>query len=149
MQKSGYRHYEISNFAKQGSESKHNTKYWKCVDYIGLGLGASSCLDGKRFANSTDFDGYFNGYQKSEEYTLTQSEKMSEFIILGLRLIKDGVSKQEFANRFNTDIYDVFGKIINKHIANGLLCDNGENLVLTPRAYFISNYVMSDFVNNM
>ncbi len=147
--KNGYQHYEISNFAKPGSESKHNTKYWKCVDYIGLGLGASSCLDGARFTNSCDFDSYFNGYQKSEEYTLTQSEKMSEFIILGLRLIKIGVSKKEFAKKFNTDIYKVFGKIINKHIANGLLCDNGESLVLTPRAYYICNYVMSDFVNNM
>ncbi len=145
----GYSHYEISNFAKLGCESRHNTKYWQCVDYIGLGLGASSCLDGVRYSNCADFDSYFNGHKKSEEYALTQSEKMSEFIILGLRLIKIGVSKKEFAKRFNADIYDVFGKTINKHIARGLLFDNGKSLVLTPRAYFISNYVMSDFVNNM
>lgn len=149
LKSKGYEHYEISNFANKGYESCHNTKYWKCIDYVGLGLGAASCLDGVRFANSQKFDDYFNGYKKSEEYILSKDEQMSEFIILGLRLIKEGVSKEKFKNIFSADIYDAFGEIINKHISNGLLEDNGKSIVLTPRAYFISNYVMSDFVNNM
>lgn len=143
----GFEHYEISNFSKPGFASRHNSKYWQCVDYIGVGLGAASCFNGERYTNSDNFNGYFNGFEKLERYTLTKDEKMSEFIILGLRLINEGVSKVEFKNKFGVDIYDVFGDEIKKHINLNLLKDCGQNLVLTEKSYYISNYVMSDFVN--
>ena len=149
LKNAGYEHYEISNFSKPGKASRHNTKYWKCVDYVGIGLGAASCFKGERYTNSNVFDEYFNGFKKQERYTLTNSEKMSEFIILGLRLIKEGVSKADFKNTFGVDIYDVFGDTINKHINTNLIKDTGKNLVLTEKSYYISNYVMSDFVNNL
>lgn len=148
LSSAGFEHYEISNFSKPGFASRHNSKYWQCVDYIGIGLGAASCFNGERYTNSHTFDGYFNGFEKQERYTLTNEEKMSEFIILGLRLIKEGVSKTEFKNKFGVDIYDVFGSAIKKHINLNLLKDCGKNLVLTEKSYYISNYVMSDFVNN-
>ena len=77
---------------------------------------------------------------------LDNDDKMSEFIILGLRLINDGVSKEQFYNRFGCDINSVFGKYINKHIADGLLVDNGSNICLTRTGCYVSNYVMSDFL---
>ncbi len=145
----GFEHYELSNFAKPGFESRHNIKYWNCTDYIGIGLGAASCNDGVRYTNASTFDDYFNKFTKAESCVLTENDKMSEFIILGLRLIKQGVNKQEFYNRFKKDIYDVFGDVINRHIKNNLLSDDGKTIVLTARAHYISNYVMSDFVNKI
>ncbi len=142
----GYERYEISNFSKPGYLSRHNCKYWTCTDYIGLGIGASSCYRGERYTNCSDFEGYFDGYTKSEHISLTEDDKMSEFIILGLRLIKNGVNKRKFYDTFGCDIYSVFGKYINKHISGGLLEDNGSKLVLTSKGCYVSNYVMSDFL---
>ena len=141
-----YERYEISNFSKPGFPSRHNSKYWTCTDYIGLGLGAASCYNGERYTNCSDFNGYFDGYTKSERVVLSTEDKMSEFVILGLRLIKDGVDKKKFFDTFGCDIYSVFGKYIDKHIHNGLISDNGSSLLLTRKGCYVSNYVMSDFL---
>ena len=142
----GYQRYEISNFSMPGFRSRHNCKYWTCTDYVGIGLGAASCCNGKRYTNCADFDGYLNGYAKSEIIELTENDKMSEFVILGLRLINEGVNKQRFYHRFGRDIYDVFGNEIRRHISNCLLADNGASIALTNDGCYISNYVMSDFL---
>ena len=146
LEDNGYERYEISNFAKPGYRSRHNCKYWTCTDYIGIGLGASSCYKGERYTNCPDFGSYFDGYKKAEHIVLDNDDKTSEFIILGLRLINDGVSKEQFYNRFGCDIYSVFGKYINKHISDGLLVDDGSNIHLTRKGCYVSNYVMSDFL---
>ena len=142
----GYDRYEISNFSRTGYRSRHNCKYWQCVDYIGIGLGAASCYKGERYTNCADFEAYFNGHKKSEHIVLDTNDKISEFVILGLRLIKDGVCKKEFNQKFGNDIYDIFGSEIKKHISAGLLIDNGSNLCLTKAGCYVSNYVMSDFL---
>ncbi len=147
LAKNGYNHYEISNFAKDGYHSRHNTAYWKCDEYYGVGAGASSYTDSTRYTNICDLHKYIEDFSaKSESDALNETDKMSEFVILGLRLLQDGVDTVEFKNRFGKDIYDVFGDAINKHIKNGFIEKRGDNLVLTEKAYYVSNAVMVDFI---
>ena len=71
---------------------------------------------------------------------------MSEFVFLGLRMLIDGVDKKEFQKRFHNDIYDVLGDKIKKYTSIGMIEDKGDRIVLTPKAYYVSNSIMADFV---
>ena len=143
---SGYEHYEISNFSKPAYYSRHNSKYWECEEYLGVGLGASSYLHGERWDNTRDFKEYFRGDIKKDACVIDRDEQMSEFIILGLRMLKTGVDLTEFKNKFGVDIMDVYGVEIDKNIKLKLIEKSGDRLRLTPDAYCISNLVMSDFI---
>lgn len=142
----GYLRYEISNFASKGMISRHNTKYWKCEEYLGLGLGAASYIDGRRFTKSASFDDYFNGFILSEDIQLTNDDKMSEFVILGLRLINEGINTKEFKSRFNKDFFDVFGCMTDKFLKLGMLDIQGENIRLTDRGTYVSNAILCEFM---
>ncbi len=146
LTQNGYEHYEISNFAKTGFESKHNCKYWRCEEYLGLGLGASSYMNGVRFANAPRFEDYFDGYKKEESERLSENDMMSEFVILGLRMLKSGVDTVEFEERFHRSAESVFDKIIDKNKNAGLLSLSDGKLRLTERAYCICNSVMCEFI---
>ncbi|MBE7016157.1 MAG: radical SAM family heme chaperone HemW, partial [Ruminococcaceae bacterium] len=96
LNKAGYKRYEISNFSKENFSSTHNIKYWKCMEYIGVGLSAHSYLDVKRFSNSSDFDDYVSGdFSRYNEEKLDKKDMMSEFMFMGLRM-SCGVSSDEF-----------------------------------------------------
>jgi len=142
----GYSQYELSNFSRPGFESRHNMKHWLLQDYIGLGLGASSCYNGKRYTNSTDFDEYVTSFKKAEYFELTTDDKMSEYMILSLRLTNLGANKSEFEKRFGIPMTDVFGKAIRKHLSTGMLRDCGDRIVLSKNAYYVSNSVLCDFI---
>ena len=147
LTKNGYNHYEISNFAKDGFHSRNNTAYWKCEEYYGVGAGASSYIDSVRYTNECDIHKYIEDFSlKAESDTLNETDKMSEFVILGLRLLTDGVDIDEFKNRFGKDIYDVFSDAINKHIQSGFIEKRGNTLILTEKAYYVSNAIMVDFI---
>ena len=146
LTEAGYEHYEISNFSKPGYISKHNCKYWECEEYLGVGLGASSYLYGKRWDNPRTFDEYFSGNIKIDEYIIGKDEQMSEFIILGLRMLKSGVDLVKFKNKFAVDIMDVYGSAIEKNLNLKLVEITEDKLRLKPDAYCISNVVMSDFI---
>ena len=146
LSQSGYERYEISNFAHGGKYSRHNTKYWQCKEYLGLGLGASSYVNGRRFCKSADFEAYFNGFTLIEDYTLSLEDKMSEFVILGLRLIKDGISISQFKSVFNRDIFAVYGDTIDKFKNLGMLLVSGDRIKLTDRACYVSNSILCEFV---
>lgn len=143
----GYNHYEISNFAKVGYRSRHNTAYWKCEEYYGVGAGASSYVNSVRYTNVYDIHKYIEDFtRKTEHEVLSQNDKMSEFVILGLRLLQDGIDAVEFEKRFGINIYDVFGDALNKHIENGFIEKRGNSLILAEKAYYVSNAVMVDFI---
>lgn len=147
LTKNGYNHYEISNFSKDGYYSRHNTAYWKCDEYYGVGAGASSYIDSVRYTNEYDIHKYIEDFSaKSEIDTLNENDKMSEFVILGLRLLQDGVDTDEFREKFGKDIYDKFGDAINKHIVNGFIEKRENKLILSEKAYYVSNAVMVDFI---
>ena len=108
LEQSGYKHYEISNYAKKGYESKHNMNCWKQEEYIGIGLAAHSYINGVRYSNTEDIDKYINTYKlgKNNKDVITIHEKQNsmdkqrEYMILGLRKI-EGVKISVFKNRFN------------------------------------------------
>ncbi len=147
LTENGYIHYEISNFAKDGYYSRHNTTYWKCDEYYGVGAGASSYIDSTRYTNEYDIHKYIEDFnEKSDSEILNETDKMTEFVILGLRLLQDGVDTIEFEKRFGKDIFYVYGDILNKHIQNGFIEKKGNALILTEKAYYVSNAVMVDFI---
>ncbi len=150
LDKYDYHQYEISNFAKQGKECFHNTVYWKCHQYLGLGVSSSSFIDGKRIKNIDNIEEYIEKINKNQNvmqeiHINDINDDMEEFIFMGLRMI-DGIKINEFKKRFNKNIYEVYGEIIEKNIKKELLVRDLEKLYLSPRGVEISNYVMSDFI---
>ena len=133
-------------FSKKDFESKHNIKYWTGGEYIGIGLGASSYYKGKRYTRTHDFNKYLQAFENAEEYELSLSDKMSEYMFLSLRLTNRGAIKKEFASYFGKEITDVFPNEIKKHIKTGMLLDKGDRYILSKKAYYISNSVLCDFV---
>lgn len=146
LEKNDYFQYELSNFSKEGKHSRHNVKYWTGKEYVGIGPGASSLFDGKRYTNTDDFEKYLSSFEHTEEVSLSKEDLMSEFMFLSLRLTKIGASKEEFKNKFGCEIEKMFPDAIKKHLGNGLLKDEGDRYILAERAYYISNYVLCDFV---
>lgn len=150
LNKYGYRQYEISNFAKINKECFHNKVYWKCNEYLGLGVSASSFVDEKRIKNIDDIEKYIEKINKDqtvieEIHENDINDDMEEFVFMGLRMI-EGIKMNEFKKKFNKGIYEVYGDIIEKNIKKELLICNSDKLFLSPRGMEMSNYVMSDFI---
>lgn len=165
LAQAGYERYEISNYAKKGYACRHNLVYWQGGDYLGLGLGSSSYMDGVRFHNTTDLNTYVNqcAYVEDREELSVQA-KMEEFMFLGLRVMA-GVSGTEFEKRFGKTMEDVYGDVLRKHEEEGLLQierkedrkeaaaaepvkgkTNIEKVMLTTKGVDVSNYVFADFL---
>ena len=165
LAQAGYERYEISNYAKKGYACRHNLVYWQGGDYLGLGLGSSSYMDGVRFHNTTDFNTYVNqdAYVEDREELSVQA-KMEEFMFLGLRVMA-GVSGTEFEKRFGKTMEDVYGDVLRKHEEECLLQidrkedrkeaaaaepakgkTNIEKVMLTTKGVDVSNYVFADFL---
>ena len=149
LAEAGYKRYEISNYAKDGYFSRHNTSYWERVPYLGFGVGASSLFENERYDNVGNLKEYIKHAGISDVRRnitkLSLRDEMSEFMFLGLRLI-DGISKQAFTKIFTFTVDEIFGDVVKKHINNELLIDNGDFLKLSARGLDISNYVLSDFL---
>ena len=150
LKENGYNQYEISNFAQEGFESRHNIKYWELKDYIGLGLGSSSFLNNVRYQNPENFSDYIeftNNFSPLWEENEPESEKdlMGEFMFLGLRKTK-GVLNSEFKRFFNKDMFEIYSPVINKFLSSELLKTDGEALFLTEKGMDLSNTVMCEFV---
>lgn len=145
-----YQRYEISNYAKKGKESKHNSSYWQGIDYVGMGLGASSCFQNERYHNTNNLALYMKNlaYEKEiieDREKQTKQSKMEEFMFLGLRMM-EGISKHKFQKKFSIAIEDIYGKKIEKFIAEGLMCKNGDRIALTDRGIDVSNRIFSEFL---
>lgn len=152
LNKAGYRRYEISNYALEGYECRHNLVYWSGEDYVGFGLGASSYLGGVRYRNDSVLVSYIegNGEVKHLDVIALQNEdKMEEFMFLGLRKI-GGVSLKEWHRRFGCDISDVYGDVLAKLSGYELIeryhLEDEEYIRLTSRGIDVSNTVLSEFL---
>lgn len=165
LAQAGYERYEISNYAKKGYACRHNLVYWQGGDYLGLGLGSSSYMDGVRFHNTTDLNTYVNqGAYVEDREELSMQAKMEEFMFLGLRVMA-GVSGTEFEKCFGKTMEDVYGDVLRKHEEEGLLRierkedrkeaaaaepakgkTNIEKVMLTTKGVDVSNYVFADFL---
>ena len=164
----GYERYEISNYAKPGYECRHNMVYWTGGEYVGFGLGASSYFQGKRFSNLRDIFKYLNLMEDlSDRFVETDNletlynettrilrenvtpiyidSRMEEFMFLGLRMMC-GVSREDFAERFKKDIYEVYAPVLNKYIDEGYMATDGDRIYLTDMGIDVSNVILADFL---
>ncbi len=157
----GHLHYEISNWAQPGHESRHNRQYWLNLPFLGFGPGAHGYAQGYRYWNIRSVRAYLNRIHRPHtmQYPLSEavegfeipSDAMekAETIILGLRLLQEGVEDMAFARRFGRTLAEVYGTQIMALLRKELLVwDNGA-LKLTPRAYLISNRVFVDFMPDL
>lgn len=146
LREAGYEHYEISNFAKPGFRSRHNLHTWQCRDYLGLGVAAHSCVNGVRFGQSRDLEGFLAGKDITEfTEVLTPADRESEFIMLALRL-SDGIEEAEFFRRFGKDFWYTYGEICIPYIEMGLMRREGGRVFLTERGFPVSNAVLAELI---
>ncbi len=145
----GYERYEISNYAKPGRECRHNIGYWTGVPYLGLGLGASSYMDGCRFAVNSDMKQYLE--EKPGMFTdvekLTKKDMEEEFFYVGLRMTA-GVSLTEFERRFGVSAKDVYPGLMETFVEEKAAVFQGDRFVLTDYGLDVSNYIMAQFLQD-
>ncbi|MBC1420831.1 oxygen-independent coproporphyrinogen III oxidase [Listeria seeligeri] len=150
MEKHGRKQYEISNFAKEGFESKHNITYWSNEHYYGFGAGAHGYIGNTRYSNFGPIKKYMEPLQENklpvfQQKELTLKEKMEEEMFLGLRKVS-GVSKAGFERKFGQDLDTTFQNAIQKTMAKGWLENNEENVALTRNGRFLGNNVFQEFL---
>ena len=150
MTKQGYNQYEISNFAKEGKESKHNLIYWDNDEYIGLGAGAHGYANSIRYSNHGPLKKYMNMIEQNEKPIMMQKEvtsieKMEEEMFLGLRK-NAGVSIDRFNHRYSQSIQKVYGKEIEELKQKGFIIIENGHVKLTRRGRFVGNEVFQYFL---
>lgn len=154
LKKRNYNHYEISNLALPGFESRHNNTYWKAESYLGFGCAAHSYTGGYRTENTSDLDRYIDillddspalADITADRVRIETDEKQKEFMLLGFRLL-EGVSGDEFRMRFGKDMEACFGTELEKHLKSGLLERHEDSIRLSPQGVDFANIVFRDFV---
>lgn len=150
LEENGYKHYEISNFCREGFECKHNIIYWKCDEYLGFGAGSHSYYDDKRFRNLLRVEKYIdslteNRLPRTDFKKIYSKESIAEYVVLGLRMI-DGIDTQQFNNKFNQDFEVIFKEQIEKLVKKKLLKKIDKTYCLTKYGLDFANQVMVEFV---
>lgn len=156
----GYKHYEISNWARPGHECRHNLAYWENRPYLGLGAGAHSCFEGCRFSNVTSPPEYIERLELGSPIALENRKypssvaqvesieprlEMAETVILGLRLV-DGLDVESFNRRFGVRLEFLYSPQIHELAALGLLELTGSRLRLTRRGRLLGNEAFMRFL---
>ena len=163
LKNAGYYHYEISNAARERFECRHNLKYWSMDDYLGLGLGAHSYMDGVRFSNLTDLsrynkidEPYCRNKNLSEAFSPyiqwrhenTKEENLSEYLFTGMRKL-DGVDLVDFEKRFGQPVEMIFSDNwpkLQKHMEDGFIIKTDHNMRFTIKGIDISNRILTEFI---
>lgn len=151
LQAAGYVHYEISNWARPGFECRHNLIYWRNQPYLGLGAGAHSWWGGKRRANIAHPERYIEAIQGGNlpiawEEEIDRPLEMGETLMMGLRLLEEGVATVRFAARFGVGLEAVYGNEIDDLVGQGLLERTPQGIRLTSRGHLLGNLVFERFL---
>ena len=142
----GYNHYEISNFAKKGKESKHNMNCWEQEEYIGIGLAAHSYLNNKRYSNiAIEENKDISQWKRETEETQNLEDKKKEYMLLGLRKI-EGVSILKFKEKYIENPIFLFRNELEELIKQELLQIDGDNIKLTNKGLDLANLVWEKFI---
>ena len=167
LEMSGYKRYEISNYAKPGYECRHNIVYWTMDEYIGIGIGAASFFNGRRYSNTSDIKQYVDTMEEvfekrsiDEAYRIPEllsirhidetvdiDTLMEEYVIFGLRMTR-GISAADFYDRFGHSLYDVYGDIIRGYVASGHMKDEKGMVCFTRKGIDVSNRILVDFLQD-
>ena len=149
LEKSGFEHYEISNFSKPGFESRHNLMYWDNAEYYGIGAGASGYVNGVRYKNHGPIRHYLTAVEEGNaritEEHLSQKEQMEEEMFLGLRK-KSGVSMARFEEKFGRSFDGLYGEIVRDLVQQGLMQIEGDRVRMTKRGLFLGDTVAERFI---
>ena len=137
LEENGYSHYEVSNYSKDGYESKHNLCYWMNHKYYGFGLGASGYIDNYRYTNTKNINKYLSGNCVSEKEIVTKEIDASNYAILGLRT-KYGVNRKEFKEKIDTNFEDYFD--------TSDLSSNEDSFYLDKDKWYIENSILTKFI---
>ena len=151
LKEKGYTRYEVSNFAVEGYESRHNLNYWKRGEYIGVGVAASSFMLGQRFTNTFDLDEYMkcviSGFYPAVTCEkVTDGEAKFEFIMLGLRT-KYGVSLSEYKSQFGTNVGEDFPKAFQKSLQYLEL--DGDKIRIKDEYLYVQNSILMPFMDEI
>ena len=146
----GFERYEISNFAKDSSYSRHNLKYWHYVDYLGFGAGAHSFYEGIRRSNNRNVMPYIQAVDRYtmptiDTETITVERAQEDFCFLALRT-KWGLDEQKFEDRFGVSVHNLFGNILEDLVTKGLLEYQNGSYHLSSEGAKHGNYVFSQFI---
>ena len=152
LELNGYIHYEISNLAKLGFESKHNLDCWKQKEYIGFGLAAHSYIGKKRFCNISKLEQYIENVENSNfdkniiiQEVQTKEDMMKEYMILGLRKI-EGIKISEFEKNFCENPIMIFKEELNKLVSDGLIIIDGDVIKISNKGLDLANLVWEEFI---
>ena len=161
LELNGYNHYEISNFAKKGKESKHNVNCWKQKEYIGIGVSAHSYLNNIRYSNCMKVEEYIENMNnlkdvykelennESKIYEIEEKQdlesKRKEYMLLGLRMI-EGVYISEFKEKYVDNPIFLYRKELEKLVGENLIVIDGDNIRLTSKGLDFANLVWEEFV---
>jgi len=146
LSRNGYKHYEISNYARVGYESRHNLKYWRDEEYIGLGAAAYSYFHGVRFGNIRSLDEYLSSDDSCTDIDIIDldAEKL-EYAMMHFRL-SEGICLNRYYSRFGESFLQGREGKINNYISLGLMrMDNGY-LFLTEQGFYVSNSILADIL---
>lgn len=152
LEQAGYRQYEISNFAKPGFESKHNTMYWKNRAYYGLGAGAHGYAGKERHMNIKGVTPYIEatrtGLPRLETSPVSREEAMEDFMMVGLRLL-DGVRSEDFVGQFGEPVETYFGEVLERLVQQGLVERTSSGYTLSKSAIPLANLAFGAFVGHL
>jgi oxygen-independent coproporphyrinogen-3 oxidase len=139
LNRKGFIHYEVSNFAKPGYESLHNLTYWDNREYYGFGLGAAGYIKGFRYENTRNIDEYLLGNYKKEENLIGRTEMMENEVMLGLRKMK-GINLQEFFDKYEVNLQDVFP--VKPLVRNRELIYKDGYIYINPKYIYVMNEIL-------
>ena len=143
LDKAGFSQYEISNFSVEGYESRHNLKYWRCEEYLGIGAAAHSFAHGRRFYYERSIADFINGIKPVDDGEGGDEE---EYIMLAFRLT-EGLIFENYKNRFGKSVPDSIiqkAKMLEKH---GLVRVTEESISITPNGFLVSNSIISELIS--
>lgn len=147
LEEAGFIHYEISNFAKPGFESKHNYSCWEQEEYVGVGLAAHSYINKTRYSNTENLNQYLTN--RTQNITIYEfqniEEQEKEYMLLGLRKIQ-GVDIQKFKNKFTENPIYLYREELNKMFKNKLIEIDANYIRLTKKGIDLANLVWEEFV---
>lgn len=152
MNETGFEHYEISNFARQGFRSRHNSSYWHDIPYLGVGASAHSFNGTSRQWNVCDVKQYISsicsGSVPAEVEELSKDSRFDDIVMTSLRT-REGIDLEGIRDKFGTDYLEFIEREARKHVESGLLRydDGGKRLALTRKGIFVSDDIMADLMH--
>jgi putative oxygen-independent coproporphyrinogen III oxidase len=150
LEEAGYKQYEISNFAKPGYESRHNSMYWRNRSYYGLGAGAHGYMNSQRHVNIKGIQPYIDASQHGlpimEQFEVTRQEAMEDFMMVGLRLL-EGIRNSDFIEQFGITIESQFGVTLDHWLNKQLLERTPDGYRLSKQGILLGNEVFASFLS--